>query len=207
MSVGNVLICDDHQLFCTSIAEVLQKNNLEVTTCFSFSACIELLKEKTYAVFICDLNIDGADGFELISSMKLFLKNTRIIILSAYYEPFLIDKARKIGVHSFLKKDISINQLMDVIVSEDSFFDAKKQLTAENYFKQNDKKVVNTFKLSKQERQVVKLILEGKTSQAIADTLFITKNTVDTHRSNINRKLEISNVASLLQFASLYNIV
>lgn len=207
MSVVNVLICDDHQLFCTSVAEVLQKNNLQVTTCFSFSACSELLKENSYDIFICDLNIDGADGFELIASMKTYLKNTRIIILSAYYEPFLIDKARKIGVHSFLKKDISLSQLMEVILSEDSFFEDKLQLKDENYFLDNDKKVVSTFKLSKQERQVVKLILEGKTSQAIADALFISKNTVDTHRSNINRKLEISNVASLLQFASLYNIV
>ena len=99
-----------------------------------------------------------------------------------------------------------MDELLEVIFSKEVFVGVENKPKALNYFQENDKKVVNTFKLSKQEKQIVKLILAGKTSQQIAETLFISKNTVDTHRTNINRKLEISNVASLLQFASLYNI-
>ncbi len=206
MQGSNILICDDHQLFCTGIAEVLKKNQLDVTTCFNSKSCEKLIRNNKFDVFVCDLNIDGSDGFELISTLKQFLQHTRIIILSAYYEPFLIEKAQKIGVHAFLKKDTSMDELLEVIFSKEVFVGVEKQSETLNYFQENDKKVVNTFKLSKQEKQIVKLILAGKTSQQIAETLFISKNTVDTHRTNINRKLEISNVASLLQFASLYNI-
>lgn len=202
-----ILICDDHQLFATSISNELERYKYIVDVAFDPDKCEKLLKERNYHVFICDLNIKCGDGFQLISRNSSYLKNTRVLILTAYYEPFLIDKAKRFGVHGFLRKDICFEKLLISIESTEDQFQELENNDERNFFSEKDKAVINLFKLSKQEKQIIKLIVGGKTSQEIAETLFISKNTVDTHRSNINKKLEISNVAGLIQFATLHNIL
>ena len=199
-----VLICDDHTIFCSSVAETLKAKEMYVDTCFTYDSCVELVKSNVYDVFICDLNIGNKDGFELVRELSVFFEKTRIIFLSAYYEPFLIDKAQKIGANAFLTKDCSMETLIDVMFSKNQHFDIEKINEKYSYFNQVDKNVTHKFKLSKQEKEIIKLILEGKTSKEIADVLFISKHTVDTHRTNIYKKLEVSNAVSLVQFAKLY---
>ena len=199
-----VLVCDDHTIFCTSIAEALKSKGFFVDTCFLYDTCVELITNINYDVFICDLNIGSRDGFELVKELNQYLQKTRIIFLSAYSEPFLIDKAQKIGANAFLSKDCSIEKLLEVINAKNDFFEVEKKYEQNSCFDQLDKKIINKFKLSKQEKEIIKLICVGKTSAEIADLLFISKYTVDTHRSNIYKKLQVSNTASLIQFANLH---
>jgi DNA-binding NarL/FixJ family response regulator len=203
----NILLCDDHLLFATSLSNELKRYHYNVDIAFEIVSCEKLLKENKYDVFICDLNIKGGDGFDLLSRNGIILKNTRVLFLTAYYEPFLIDKAKRFGVHGFLRKDICFEKLLISIESTEDQFQELENNDESNFFTEKDKAVIKLFKLSKQEKQIIKLIVGGKTSQEIAEILFISKNTVDTHRSNINKKLEVSNVASLIHFANLYNIL
>jgi len=69
-----------------------------------------------------------------------------------------------------------------------------------------DENFVNKFKLSKQEREIIKWIVQGKLSKEIGELLFISKTTVDTHRRNINRKLNVSSVGELIKFANENNL-
>jgi DNA-binding NarL/FixJ family response regulator len=159
-------------------------------------------------IFICDLNIDNVDGFILIEELKFQLVDAKIIILTAYYEDFLMRKAEKLGVSAFLKKETTSEELINFIELEKSapFYTNKNSNKAINEFMTVDEAVVNKFRLSNQEKEIIKYIVEGKTSKEIAQLLFITKNTVDTHRKNINRKLEINSNSTLIKFANENNL-
>lgn len=205
-----IVICDDHVLFCNGIAEILRKlnPNYHITTCYNSEDCIRRFQDGAVDIFICDLNIDKTDGFELIESLKPRLNETKVIILSAYYEEFLIQKAERKGIHAFLKKETTTEELVEIIESPTNspFYSQKRLQKSSNDFVQKDTTVSNKFRLSNQEKEIIKLIVLGKTSKEIAEILFISKMTVDTHRRNINKKLAVTNSSSLVKFAHENNL-
>ena len=206
----NIVICDDHILFLSGITEVLEKfgTNYNLVTFNDSISCKTYIKEHKVDVFICDLNIDSVDGFVLISELKNELKDSKIIILTAYFEDFLIQKAEKLGIHAFLRKESTANELIEAIESKRTipFCSNNEIIKTDNFYTNKDESTANKFRLSKQEKEIIKQIIKGKTSTEIAEHLYISKTTVDTHRRNINKKLEISNVGSLIKFAHENNI-
>jgi DNA-binding NarL/FixJ family response regulator len=206
----NIVICDDHTLFLKGLSEILSKFGVgyNVVTFNDSQSCKTYIHKNKVDVFICDLNIDNVDGFVLIGELKDQLIATKTIILTAYYEDFLIKKAEKLGINAFLKKETSAEELINVIETETSalFYTNKNSNKTVNEFQVTDNSVINKFRLSNQEKEIIKYIVEGKTSKEIAQLLFITKNTVDTHRKNINRKLEINSNSTLIKFANENNL-
>jgi two-component system nitrate/nitrite response regulator NarL len=205
-----IIICDDHQLFLSGITEVLKKfgNNYDIVTFNNSESCKTYLSNNKVDVFICDLNIDNVDGFVLINELKNELTHSKIIILTAYFEEFLLQKAKRMGIHAFMKKESTADELISVIDSDISsaFYCNRKFNKATNNFSAKDGSISTKFKLSRQEKEIIKLIIDGKKSNEIASVLSISKLTVDTHRKNINRKLEISNSSSLTKFAYENNL-
>jgi len=205
-----IVICDDHLLFLNGISELL-KNTGNNYCIFKFSdvhSCRLHLIQHVADVFICDLNINHFDGFVLLEELKPHLKNTKTIVLTAYYEDFLIQKAKKLGVSAFLKKETPAEELIHVIDSQKNkeFYTNKSYKKGESLYSNIDGAIINKFRISKQEKEIIKLIIKGLTSKEIADVLFISKTTVTTHRKNIHRKLEINNSSSLIKFAHENNI-
>lgn len=206
-----IVICDDHLLFLNGISELL-KNTGNNYCIFKFSdvhSCRQHLMQQTADVFLCDLNINHNDGFLLLEELKSQLKNTKTIILTAYYEDFLIQKAKKLGVDAFLKKETPAEELIEVIESGKSkeFYTNKNYKQGNSVYSTMDNPIINKFRISKQEKEIIKLIIKGLTSKEIADVLFISITTVTTHRKNIHRKLEISNSSSLIKFAHENNLL
>ncbi|RDC56758.1 DNA-binding response regulator [Pedobacter chinensis] len=205
-----IVICDDHLLFLNGISELLKNTNknYSISKFSDVHACMLHLKDHAPDVLICDLNINNSDGFVMLEELKYQLKNTKTIILTAYYEEFLIQKAKKMGINAFLKKETTAEELINVIENK-----SKEFYTNENYKKNlsvystMDNPIINKFRISRQEKEIIKLIIKGLTSKEIADVLFISKTTVDTHRKNIHKKLEISNSSSLIKFAHENNLL
>jgi DNA-binding NarL/FixJ family response regulator len=201
----HILVCDDHSLFLSGITELLKQANphYHVVGFTDSASCKSHAQQHRPDVFICDLNIDAVDGFTLIDELKEELRDAKVIILSAYYEDFLIEKAKKRGVHAFLKKETTAEELVAIIEEPKGagFFTNKTHRKPQNAFSDKDGSVANRFRLSKQEKEIIRLIVAGKTTSEIADILFISKTTVATHRRNIHRKLEVSNTSSLIKFA------
>lgn len=206
----NIVICDDHALFLSGLSEILNKFGADynVVTFNDSQSCKSYVQQNKVDVFICDLNIDNVDGFVLIEELKAELNGTKIIILTAYYENFLIKKAEKLGINAFLRKETTSDELINVIELENDFpfYTNKNNSISRNSFGFIDDSIGAKFRLSKQEKAIIKYICQGKTSKEIATILFITKNTVDTHRKNINRKLELSNTSTLIKFANENNL-
>lgn len=206
----NIVICDDHALFLSGLSEILNKFGADynVVTFNDSQSCKSYVQQNKVDVFICDLNIDNVDGFVLIEELKAELNGSKIIILTAYYENFLIKKAEKLGINAFLRKETTSDELINVIEFKNDFpfYTNKNNSISRNSFGSIDDSIGAKFRLSKQEKAIIKYICQGKTSKEIATILFITKNTVDTHRKNINRKLELSNTSTLIKFANENNL-
>lgn len=206
-----ILICDDHQLFAKGVAEVLLSVNsdFQIDTVFSWEACLTVAAEKEFDVFLCDLNINNRDGFELIEEMKPYLLSKKVIIISAYFEDFLIQKAKTRGINAFLKKDTTVEELVSVInkTLPMDFYTNQRIEFEEVKFGKNLIGISKKFNISRQEKEIIRLVVKGLQSKEIAEILNISKNTVDTHRKNINRKLEITNKTSLYQFAYENNLL
>lgn len=206
-----IVICDDHLLFLNGIAELLKntENDYYITKFSDAHACRQYLMHNAADVFICDLNINHFDGFLLLEELRSQLKNTKTIILTAYYEDFLIQKAKKAGVDAFLKKETPADELINVIDSKkgNEFYTNKVNKSNVSVYSDIDKPIINKFRISRQEREIIKLIIKGLTSKEISNVLFIAKTTVDTHRKNIYKKLEISNSGTLIKFAHENNLL
>ncbi|WP_316827484.1 response regulator transcription factor [Pedobacter miscanthi] len=206
-----IVICDDHLLFLNGISELLKNtgNNYGIAKFSDVHSCRQHLMQNEADVFICDLNINHFDGFLLLEELKFQLKNTKTIILTAYYEDFLIQKARKLGVNAFLKKETPAEELISVIESglNKEFYTNKSYKKGVSVYSTIDEPIINKFRISRQEKEIIKLIIKGLTSKEIADVLFISITTVTTHRKNIHRKLEISNSSSLIKFAHENNLL
>jgi DNA-binding NarL/FixJ family response regulator len=206
-----IVICDDHLLFLNGISALLKNtgNNYFISKFSDVHSCKQHLLQNTADVFICDLNINNFDGFLLLEELKPQLKNTKTIILTAYYEDFLIQKAKRMGIDAFLKKETTSEELISVIESNKNqeFYTNKNYKKSVSVYSTIDESIINKFRISKQEKEIIKLIIKGLTSKEISNILFIAKTTVDTHRKNIYKKLEISNSSSLIKFAHENNLL
>lgn len=207
----HIVICDDHSLFLNGIAELLKKANpnYQILKFSDAHMCKNYLMANVPDVFICDLNINNEDGFLLLEGLRTQLKHTKKIILTAYYEDFLIQKARKMGINAFLKKETTAEELVNVIEQDidNEFYTNETGNKNVSIYSSIDAPIINKFRISKQEKEVIRLIIKGFTSKEIAEALFISKTTVDTHRKNIHKKLEISNSSSLIKFAHENNLL
>lgn len=201
-----IVTCDDHTLFLSGLTQVINTSGRDYDiVAFSHAEnCIAYLKSNRTDIFICDLNIGHVDGFFVLQQLREELADSKKIILTAYYEDFLIEKAERLGVHAFLKKETSVEELLCVIEAPISapFYSNRITKQTSNSFEQKDREARLRFKLSVQEKEIIRQIVAGKTSAEIADSLFISKTTVDTHRKNIHKKLGVSNVSSLIKFAN-----
>lgn len=211
MTPKHIVICDDHLLFLNGIAELLRNANkgYEIVSFNRADECRKHLKDHRIDVFICDLNIGDTDGFVLLEELREQLKHTKKIILTAYYEDFLIQKAKRMGMDAFLKKETTADELIKVIEMAPSkeFQTNGRDSRSVDVYRTIDEPIVNKFRISKQEKEVIKLIIKGLTSKEIGEALFVSKTTVDTHRRNIYKKLEISNSSTLIKFAHENNLL
>lgn len=194
------VICDDHPLINDSIELFLNKIG---HTCrgklTSNSELLNFFESSTADVLICDLNIDHENTFEVLEKIKNGNPELFIVLFSAYSDRFFIQKAKEIGVSIYASKTtelVELYKLIDLNTREfftNCQFESDKKMFIQTDFSFEEEQ----FKLSDQEKKIVTLILAGETSDQIATKLFISKYTVDTHRKNINKKLNVSGIIQL----------
>lgn len=199
-----ILICDDHSLFGFGIQGILERHGYSSEVVQNSKECISKIQESNFEVLLLDLNIDERTGFEIYNETKEFLENVSVFLLTAYDEPYLIEKCKKLGFNGFLSKETSTEDLIQAIEMKRNapFFNPLKSTNSERKPEAYDSFSTKSIKLSPQEKEIIKLVVKGGTSKSIAETLFISKLTVDTHRRNIYRKLEITGISSLIHFAN-----
>lgn len=214
-----LLIVDDQQIIidglCALLGDVKEINI--AAGCNDPQLLMNMVDKYSPDVILIDLNMPGKDGIECIKEVLALRPNQKILMLTGYDDIELIREALRSGAAGYVLKNIGKNQLVaaiNTVAAGSRFLDENVQDKVIQYFTDDEsergEKTVATGAqglLSKREQEVLKLIAEGKKSVEIADLLFISTNTVDTHRKNILAKCEVKNTAELVSFANKNGLI
>ncbi|HLW49716.1 MAG TPA: response regulator transcription factor [Sphingobacteriaceae bacterium] len=200
-----IAIADDHKMLAQGVANLLDEDQeIEVVGVFSSGAeLLGFLESSPVDLVITDMNMPGMDGMALIQKLKKRKIKSKIIVLSMYDDEKIFKECVKQGVDAYVLKDADPDEFIYTIkeVMENrhlmSFQRVLKQMDNDQY----DDAYKLKFKLSKREIDVLKLVIQGKTNKEIADILFLSVFTIETHRKHLHQKLGVSNSIELLNKA------
>ncbi|MBK5279971.1 MAG: response regulator transcription factor [Bacteroidia bacterium] len=206
-----VIICEDHEIVYTGLKLLLDlsENYSLAGLAKNGNELIPLLKKQNPEILILDLNLPDTDGFSLLKSVREFDKEICIVILTMYQDEFLVERAREEGANAYLLKNAANYELIRALdhVTNTSFYlsrHMKEELEKKKLFHDS---FTQKMKLTKREVEIIRALALGNTSEKASIDLNISQHTVDTHRKNIFRKLEINNLASLVRFAYEHKII
>jgi FixJ family two-component response regulator len=189
-----IFFVDDEETMRTTIADTLSKLGYEVTCFANAKNCLAEVEQKGCNLLISDIKMDGMDGLELLNRMKRIAPWIPVILMTGFGNIQMAVYATKIGAADFIEKPFSPS----------AFLEKVKTILAQNEY---DGEAAGT-KLTKTEKKVLKLILDGCSNKEIALKLDCAVRTVEYHHSNIYRKFGVDNPVELTKKAmtmSAYN--
>lgn len=203
----NVFLADDHQMFRQGLSAMLTKTG-EIKIIGEAADGLEALKalsEITPDVAIIDISMPGINGIELCRRIRKEKPMVKVIILTMQGDPFYTTEALEAGAHGYLLKEESFSSLHDSIKAVDKgetvISPSLHSHVLEEAIEKHRQGEDCTIKLTKREKEILQQVAEGMTNQEIAQRLFISPQTVDTHRKNLMAKLDIHSVAGLVKYA------
>ncbi|HEX2787631.1 MAG TPA: response regulator transcription factor [Ignavibacteria bacterium] len=211
-----LIITDDHKMFREGIKNILNDyEDIEVLSeAGSGEELLEKLTQQTADVILMDINMPGISGIETSKIIKKKYPETFILALSTSDDDNYIIEMLNTGAKGYVLKSTGIEELVSAIktvAKGDSYFCKEASEVILNQFtksKENKKsKSSSEVPLTDREIEILKLIAEGLTNKEIADRLFISIRTVDTHRRNLHQKLNIKNTAGLINYAVKHKII
>lgn len=194
-----IVIAEDHQALIDGIKLALaaEKDIEVIGEANDGAALIELVRLKNPDVVITDIRMPKCDGISATKIIKTELPHIQVIGFSMFDQPEAIEQMKEAGASGYIMKNSSLSKVVEAIrtvANKKSFFDT-------NCISDKRTGMQEEIILSKREQEIVRLIGEGKTSAEISEILFIGKATVDTHRKNILKKLNIHGKTDLMRFA------
>lgn len=203
-----LLVADDHEIILESLIKSLNEHSsIEVTgKARNGNDVLELLKKDMFDVLLLDLNMPKKNGLECMQVIQKNHPQAKVIFLTIYQEEYVIKKLVSLGAKGFLLKNVSTKKLIEAIEAVhlgDTFFDDLPSSIIEE--DKDPFKVKNT--LTSRELEIIRLTTEGLTGHQIGEKLFISEYTVNTHRKNILKKLNLANIAQLVAFAKSSGII
>ena len=195
-----VFIVDDHYMVIEGIRSLLQNEKaIEwMGHATNAASCHSFLQNQLPDIILMDISMPDKSGIDLCKEVKEKYPSVFIIGLSTFNQQSFIQKMMENGASGYVLKNATQEELMEAIelVAKGKIYlsdEVSKVLR-----KQDDSKIV----LTRREKEVLELIAEGMTNNAIGEKLFISPSTVDTHRKNLLAKFEAKNTASLIHIAS-----
>jgi DNA-binding NarL/FixJ family response regulator len=201
-----ILIVDDHPLILEGIKALLADNDTitVVGTASNAFDAIAFLKEKSIDIAFLDINLPDISGIELCKKIKEEFPDVRCIALSTFSERSYISRMIQNGAMGYLLKNSSKEEILMAInqVHTGSYFmnvNLDEPISPEN--------PKSSPFLTPREKEVLEHIAEGFTNQQIADKLFVSVLTIDSHRKNLLTKFEVKNTASLIKLAAHQKLI
>lgn len=186
-----LLIADDHPIVLQGICSFfVGKKHKVVCACNNGIEAWNGIRVLLPDVALLDHNMPGMSGMEIAEKIQRERLSTKVVLLTMHKEKVLLDKAKATGIQGYLLKDFAlgeIEQCLNNIENGSSYY--SNELTKHIVIGSEDQANSELEKLTLAEQKILKVIAGQKTSQEIADMMFISVKTVEKHRSNIIRKL------------------
>jgi DNA-binding NarL/FixJ family response regulator len=200
------MLADDHPLVRAGVRRVLEgEPGLElVGEAASGAEALQGLRESQPDVLLLDLNMPEGDGFAVLREARSLAPDTHIIVLTMHAQPEYVTRAVREGANGYLLKDLAVQDLLraiEAVMSGGSFFSERAQHALANDIRSGGREASPLARLTGRERQVLAAVARGLTTKEIAARQNISTRTVETHRANLMRKLDLRSVALLTQFA------
>lgn len=204
-----IAIVDDHPVVIEGLIKLLSKKpQFEIAGSFTNgTGFMDFLDNNTVDVVLLDIILPDINGMELCRNIKKTAPNTTVLALSNHEERGAILKMLENGASGYLLKNASVEELLNCIYEalggQITFSKAVKEIITRPQPAWSSEPA----KLTKREKEILKLIASGSTTPRIAELLFLSKFTVENHRKNILQKLKAKNVADLIRTATQHGII
>jgi DNA-binding NarL/FixJ family response regulator len=203
-----LFLTDDHAVLIGGLIKIIESEpELEVVgSAGSVGETMDKLTQTKVDLLITDYNLPDEDGLTLVRKVRRKYPNIKILVLSMHDEAHLVKEILKEGIEGYLIKKDSHNELINAIYTIKS---------GKTYLSSDVNKILikglngqeEQRLLTDREREILKLISKEFTNRQIAEELFISERTVETHRKNIFRKTGTNNLVGLIKFAYSNNLI
>jgi two-component system, NarL family, response regulator DegU len=195
-----ILVVDDHPIFLKGLVEVLQyeRPNSDIVAQTSSLKVLAMVNLQTPDIAVLDLDMPEMNGIVLGTELKLRIPNLKIIILTMHKEPDIIRSVMAKGIDGYVFKDDAVN---DVVIAIQEVIAGGQYISKSTTLIREEFNTDLVEALTKIETIVLRAIANHKTSREIADEMFVSLKTIENHRNNISRKLNLQGSNSLLKFA------
>ena len=217
MSTIRIALVDDHQIVRDGIRSLLSEElGIEVITeAADAQGFIDSLRTTVPNVAIVDISLPGMSGIELTKKLNVDFPDIKVVILSMHTTQEFIFNAIKAGAKGYLPKNITRAELVDAITEVNAgneyFSKDISGIILKNYLNhvKNPEKLnsVKDQELTPRELEILKLVAEGYSNLLIADKLYISVRTVESHKNHIMQKLELTTTVELVKYALKNRII
>ena len=195
-----ILVVDDHPIFLKGLVEVLQDElpEAEILPQISSLKALDIALNQEPDIAVLDLDMPEMNGIALGTELKLRIFSLKVIILTMHKEPDIIRSVMAKGIDGYVFKDDAVN---DVVTAIQEVMNGRQYISKSTTLSRDEYNTNLVDVLTKTEILVLRAIAYHKTSREIADEMFVSLKTVENHRNNISRKLNLQGSNSLLKFA------
>lgn len=195
----SIFIVDDHPVVAEGIRKLIQDSNAAevIGVAGTGKACMDFLRWEKPDIILLDINLPDASGIDLCKEIKARIPAPKILALTTFNEKSCIISMMDNGADGYILKNSETEEILEAI---EEVTKGNKYLCGEAETLLVKKKQEGLL-LTNREKEVLKLIADGYTNMEIAEKLFISPLTVDSHRKNLITKLEARNTASLIKIA------
>jgi DNA-binding NarL/FixJ family response regulator len=201
-----VFVVDDHYMVIEGIRSLLQAEPSVEWAGHASSAdsCLAYLRQQQPDVILMDINLPDRSGIELCLEVKRKYPSVFIVGLSTFNQQTFIQKMIENGASGYVLKNATQAEITEAI---NTVMKGKTYLSDEVSLSLRKAPQADMPVLTRREKEVLELISEGLTNNEIAQKLFISVTTVDTHRKNLLAKFEVKNTAALIRMAAQWQMI
>ena len=178
------------------------------------SHLLEMVEQLVPDIVLLDISMKETGGLEALQRLKRVRPQSKVLILSMHTDPALIMQALESGAHGYLLKDTTATELehaLDALRNNERYLSPAIAHTVINQAltrtQKNLPELTDTHNLTARQLEILRLIVRGKSTREIANGLGLSIKTVETHRSQIMKRLQIYDVAGLVLFAVREQII
>lgn len=207
-----VLIADDHALVRAGFRALVEKieGMVVVGEAGKGSEALELVKELKPNLMLLDLTMPDGGGFEVLAKVKKQFPEIHVIVLTVHEAGEYAKRALRDGAAGFLPKSVAgteLEQAIQAVLRGERYIPTETSLKTMLEYDKGTTKRDQLATLSPRQREVLRLIAEGRTTKQIAHELEISVKTVETHRAQLMERLNIHDVAGLVRYAIIVGLI